>query len=148
MEHQKLWIRLRRITVQTHLKVSLLESQLAHSRSAKILQWFKDDRQEKMRAHSGPCTEPSLSCHGSEGGAGDADEGAKACGNAVDRIVKPSLDRNMKFIMRRAMTSMDMPDESYQAAPRACLAKRYAKHNAHYYLFFFVLVKIYKSFSS
>jgi hypothetical protein len=48
------------------------------------------------------------SCHGSEGGAGDAGEGAKACRNAVDRIVKQILDRNMKSIMRRATTFMDM----------------------------------------
>jgi hypothetical protein len=38
--------------------------------------------------------------HYSKGGAGDAGEGGKACRNAVERIVKHSLDRNMKSIMR------------------------------------------------
>jgi hypothetical protein len=52
--------------------------------------------------------ESSSSCHGREGGAGDIGEGAKSCGNTVDRIVKQSLDRNMKSIMRRATTSVDM----------------------------------------
>jgi hypothetical protein len=51
---------------------------------------------------------PSSSCHGSEGGAGDAGEGAKACRNTVDRIVKQSLDRKIKSIMQRATTFMDM----------------------------------------
>jgi hypothetical protein len=74
--------------------------------------------------------EPSSSCHGSEGGAGDAGEGAKACRNIVDRIVKQSLDRNMKSIMRRATTSMDMTTNPTKLLQELAFAERYAQHNA------------------
>lgn len=53
--------------VQALLEVSLLGSPLARSRAAKILQWFKDDGQDRIRAHSGPRTEATPSHHGSEG---------------------------------------------------------------------------------
>jgi hypothetical protein len=100
-----------------------------------------------MRAHSGPCTEPSSSCHGSEGGTGDAGEGAKACRNAMDRLVKQSLDRNMKSIMRRATTFMDM-----MTNPTKLLQELAFLNDMHSttltIISLFVLLKIYKSFSS
>jgi hypothetical protein len=114
---------MRRIgTVQALLEVSLLGSPLARSRAAKILHWFKNDGQDRIRAHSGPRTEGS-SCHGSEGGAGDTGEGAKAYRNAVDRIVKQSLDRNMKSIMRRATMSVDMTMNHTKLLVASCSSK-------------------------
>ncbi|TVU20253.1 hypothetical protein EJB05_36455, partial [Eragrostis curvula] len=92
--------------VQALLEVSLLGSPLAQRRAAKVLQWFKDDDgQSRIRAHSGPRMEvgAAASCRG-----GDDGEGAKDCRNAVDKIVKQSLDRNMKSILRRATASVDM----------------------------------------
>lgn len=88
--------------VQALLEASLLGSPLARSRAAKILQWFKDDGQDRIRAHSGPRMEatPPQPCHGTDG--------TKACRSAVDRIVKQSLDMNMRSIMRRATASVDM----------------------------------------
>jgi hypothetical protein len=77
----------------------------AQSRAAKILRWFKEDGQDRIRAHSGPRTEATPSCHGSDG---DCDDGTKHCQNAVGRIVKQSLERNVKSIMRRATASVDM----------------------------------------
>uniref|UniRef100_A0ACD5TDI4 Uncharacterized protein n=1 Tax=Avena sativa TaxID=4498 RepID=A0ACD5TDI4_AVESA len=106
---RELMRRMRRLgAVQALLEVSLLGSPLARSRAAKILQWFKEDGQNRIRAHSGPRTEASCSCHGSDGSLGDGDGGTEACRNTMDRIVKQSLDRNMKSIMRRATTSVDM----------------------------------------
>ncbi|KAM0873809.1 hypothetical protein ACQ4PT_037834 [Festuca glaucescens] len=103
---RELMRRMRRIgAVQALLEVSLLGSPLAQSRAAKILHWLKGDGQDRIRAHSGPRTEATMSCHGSDG---DGDDGTKPCKNAVDRIVKLSLDRNMKSIMRRATASVDM----------------------------------------
>ncbi|XP_037444124.1 uncharacterized protein LOC119312489 [Triticum dicoccoides] len=92
--------------VQALLEVSLLGSPLARSRAAKILQWFKDDGQDRIRAHSGPRMEAAAppACHGNDGGA----DGTRACRSAVDRIVKQSLDMNMRSIMRRATASVDM----------------------------------------
>ncbi|XP_047044000.1 uncharacterized protein LOC124648253 [Lolium rigidum] len=102
---RELMRRMRRIgAVQALLEVSLLGSPLAQSRAAKILRWFKDDGKDRIRAHSGPRAETS-SCHGSDG---DDDGAQKPCPNAVDRIVKQSLERNMKSIMRRATASVDM----------------------------------------
>ncbi|CAM0953685.1 unnamed protein product [Alopecurus aequalis] len=81
--------RMRRIgAVQALLEVSLLGSPLARSRADKILQWFKDDGRDGIRGHSGPRTE------------------------AVDKIVKKSLDRNMRSIMRRATASVDMTTDA------------------------------------
>lgn len=101
--------------VQALLEVSLLGSPLAQRRAAKILQWFKDDGQSgdsRIRAHSGPRMEgaSSSSCGGAGGRDGEDSEGhgAKAAGDAVDRIVKQSLDMNMRSIMRRATASVDM----------------------------------------
>ncbi|KAL5202632.1 hypothetical protein ABZP36_013584 [Zizania latifolia] len=90
--------------VQVLLEVSLLGSPLAQKRAAKILQWFKDQGQGRIRAHSGPRMEDE-SCHGNDVGGGGNDG---HCRNAVERIVKQSLDRNMKYIMRRATASVDL----------------------------------------
>lgn len=75
----------------------------------------KDDGQSgdsRIRAHSGPRMEgaSSSSCGGAGGRDGEDSEGhgAKAAGDAVDRIVKQSLDMNMRSIMRRATASVDM----------------------------------------
>uniref|UniRef100_J3M9Z1 Armadillo repeat-containing domain-containing protein n=2 Tax=Oryza brachyantha TaxID=4533 RepID=J3M9Z1_ORYBR len=90
--------------VQVLLEVSLLGTPLAQRRAAKILQWFKDDGQSRIRAHSGPRTTEGASCHGGD----DDGNGAKDRRNSVDRIVKQSLDRNMKSILRRATASVDL----------------------------------------
>ena len=60
--------------VQALLEVSLLGSPLARSRAAKILQWFKDDGQGRIKAYSGPRMKaaPPTACHGNDG---DGDEG-------------------------------------------------------------------------
>ncbi|XP_012700167.1 uncharacterized protein LOC101780901 [Setaria italica] len=98
--------------VQALLEVSLLGSPLAQKRAAKILQWFKEEGQSRIRAHSGPRME-GTSCHDDDdvgdgsGGDGDGQE-AKECRDTVDKIVKQSLDRNMKSILRRATASVDL----------------------------------------
>ncbi|KAL6620736.1 hypothetical protein ACP70R_035875 [Stipagrostis hirtigluma subsp. patula] len=96
--------------VQALLEVSLLGSPLAQRRAAKILQWFKDEGQSKIKAHSGPRLESS-SCHGDDDVDGSSCSGgqeADDCKDAVGKIVKQSLDRNMKLIMRRATASVDL----------------------------------------
>ncbi|KAL6848703.1 hypothetical protein ACP4OV_021286 [Aristida adscensionis] len=100
--------------VQALLEVSLLGSQLAQRRAAKILQWFKDEGQSRIRAHSGPRMK-SAPCHGNDdagggggGGSGSGGREAEDCRDAVDKIVKQSLHRNMKSILRRATASVDL----------------------------------------
>jgi hypothetical protein len=88
------------------------------------------------------------SCHGSEGSAGDAGEGAKACRNAMDRIVKQSLDRNMKSIMRRVTMSMDMTTNPTKLLQELALLNDMHSTLLTIISLFFVMVKIYKSFSS
>ncbi|GJN15282.1 hypothetical protein PR202_gb02179 [Eleusine coracana subsp. coracana] len=90
--------------VQALLEVTLLGSPLAQRRAAKILQWFKDDGQGRMRAHSGPRMEGASLGSDVAGGSGESED----CRNAVDKIVKQSLDRNMKSILRRATASVDL----------------------------------------
>ncbi|WVZ99668.1 hypothetical protein U9M48_044931 [Paspalum notatum var. saurae] len=85
--------------VQALLEVSLLGSPLAQRRAAKILQWFKDEGQSRIRAHSGPRFMEGASCRDDDGG---------GRGDTVDKIVKQSLDRNMKSILRRATASVDL----------------------------------------
>ncbi|CAL5096352.1 unnamed protein product [Urochloa decumbens] len=95
--------------VQALLEVSLLGTPLAQRRAAKILQWFKEEGQSRIRAHSGPRME-GTSCHGGDGGGcsgGDGQEG-KNRRDTVDKIVRQSLDRNMKSILRRATASVDL----------------------------------------
>ncbi|XP_062179537.1 U-box domain-containing protein 1 [Phragmites australis] len=93
--------------VQALLEVSLLGSPLAQRRAAKILQWFKDEGQDRVRAHSGPRME-GTSCHGNDGEEDGGGQEVKGCRNGVDKIVKQSLDRNMKSILRRATASVDL----------------------------------------
>lgn len=88
--------------VQALLEVSLLGSPLAQRRAAKVLQWFKEEGHSRIRAHSGPRME-GASCHHD----GDGQE-ATDCRDTVDKIVKQSLDRNMKSILRRATASVDL----------------------------------------
>ncbi|CAN6350138.1 unnamed protein product [Urochloa humidicola] len=87
--------------VQALLEVSLLGTPLAQRRAAKILQWFEEEGQSRIRAHSGPRME-GASCHG------DGQDGEKDRRDTVDKIVRQSLDRNMKSILRRATASVDL----------------------------------------
>lgn len=97
--------------VQALLEVSLLGSPLAQRRAAKILQWFKEEGQGRIRTHSGPRMEgEGTSCHDNDDDviANDGRE-AKGCRDTtVNKIVKQSLDRNMKSILRRATASVDL----------------------------------------
>lgn len=89
--------------VQALLEVALLGSPLAQRRAAKVLRWFKDEGQGRIRTHSGPRVE-AAPCRDSDA-AGEAEE---CGGDTVDKIVKQSLDRNMKSILRRATASVDL----------------------------------------
>jgi hypothetical protein len=66
----------------------------------------------------------------------------------VDRIVKQSLDKNMKSIMRRAMTSIDMMTNPIKLLQEITLLNDMHNTVLTIISLFFVLVKIYKSFSS
>ncbi|KAF8716144.1 hypothetical protein HU200_026419 [Digitaria exilis] len=97
--------------VQALLEVSLLGSPLAKRRAAKVLEWFKEEGQSRIRAHSGPRMEPCQ--HDSDVGEGSSvtvghGQEVKDCQDTVDKIVKQSLDRNMKSILRRATASVDL----------------------------------------
>ncbi|CAN6345784.1 unnamed protein product [Urochloa humidicola] len=101
--------------VQALLEVSLLGSPLAQRRAAKILQWFKEEGQSRIRAHSGPRMEmEGASCHGDHVGGGGGRGGDVQVQEGDDRrdtvgkIVRQSLDRNMKSILRRATASVDL----------------------------------------
>lgn len=99
--------RLRQLgVVQALLEVSLLGSPLAQRRAAKILRWFKEEGRSRIRGHSGPRLE-GTSCHVDHDNVGDGQE-AKDCRGTVEKIVKQSLDRNMKSILRRATASVDL----------------------------------------
>ncbi|CAN6341173.1 unnamed protein product [Urochloa humidicola] len=88
--------------VQALLEVSLLGSPLAQRRAAKILQWFKEEGQSRIRAQSGPRMEmEGTSCHC------DIQEGEDRR-DTMGKIVRQSLDRNMKSILRRATASVDL----------------------------------------
>lgn len=96
--------------VQALLEVSLLSSSpLAQRRAAIILRWFKEDgpQSRTTRAHSGPRVEgvaEATSCRDD-----DVAGEAKGCRDTtVDEIVRRSLDRNMKSILRRATASVDL----------------------------------------
>lgn len=79
------------------LEVALLGSPLAQKRALKMLQWFKDEGQSKIGAHSGPQTGMISLSSSSLGGVE-----AKKCQKAVKQMVKQSLSNNMEAIMRRA----------------------------------------------
>lgn len=97
--------------VQALLEVSLLSSSpLAQRRAAIILRWFKEEGPQSRTtswAHSGPRVEgvaEATSCHDD-----DVAGEAKGCRDTtVDEIVRRSLDRNMKSILRRATASVDL----------------------------------------
>ncbi|XP_066364337.1 U-box domain-containing protein 7-like [Miscanthus floridulus] len=99
--------------VQVLLEVSLLGSPLAQRRAAKILQWFKEEgpQQSRVSAHSGPRVEGDggTSCPDDDVAGEDGRE-AKDCrrDTTVGKIVRQSLDRNMKCILRRATASVDL----------------------------------------
>ncbi|XP_066360603.1 U-box domain-containing protein 7-like [Miscanthus floridulus] len=99
--------------VQALLEVSLLGSPLAQRRAAKILQWFKEEgpQQSRVSAHSGPRVEGDggTSCPDDDVAGEDGRE-AKDCrrDTTVGKIVRQSLDRNMKCILRRATASVDL----------------------------------------
>ena len=99
--------------VQALLEVSLLGSPLAQRRAAKILQWFKEEgpQQSRIRAHSGPRMEGDgggTSCPDDEDDVAGEDGGDWRRDTAVGKIVRQSLDRNMKCILRRATASVDL----------------------------------------
>ncbi|XP_077229198.1 ARM repeat superfamily protein [Tasmannia lanceolata] len=83
------------------LEVALLGTPLAQKRALRILQWFKDGRQMKIGAHSGPQTGRVLM--GFPVSREETKEGKKA----IKKMVKQSLDKNMELIMRRADASGD-----------------------------------------
>ncbi|XP_072994993.1 U-box domain-containing protein 45 [Typha latifolia] len=90
--------------VQVLLEVALTSSSLAQRRALKMLQWFKDEGQTKIRVHSGPRTERMClsSIHPS------SERETRECRRAVRNMVKQSLDRNMASILRRATASEDL----------------------------------------
>ncbi|KAK1368782.1 U-box domain-containing protein 7 [Heracleum sosnowskyi] len=78
------------------LEVSLLSSPLAQKRALRLLQLFKDERQTRMRPHSGPQTRRLSS--GSPVNQRDVIEGKKVMKN----MVKQSLYKNMESMALRA----------------------------------------------
>jgi hypothetical protein len=99
--------------VQALLEVSLLGSPLAQRRAAKILQLFKEEgpQQSRLRAHSGPRVEGDggTSCPDDDIAGEDGREAKDCCRDTtVGKIVRQSLDRNMKCILRRATASVDL----------------------------------------
>ncbi|KAL0442668.1 UNVERIFIED_CONTAM: hypothetical protein Slati_1989500 [Sesamum latifolium] len=87
--------------VQVLLEVALLGSPLAQKRALKILQWFKNERQMRVGAHSGPQVGRILSV--SPLSQRDVNEGKKM----MKKIVKQSLYKNMETITRRANGAED-----------------------------------------
>ncbi|KAI3881826.1 hypothetical protein MKX03_019375 [Papaver bracteatum] len=84
------------------LEVALLGSPLAQKWSLKILQWFKDERQTRIGAHSGPQSGIDIVI-GSPINQQDMNEGKKI----IKKMVKQSLDKNMESITRRANGGAD-----------------------------------------
>ncbi|XP_043700763.1 U-box domain-containing protein 7-like [Telopea speciosissima] len=84
------------------LEVALLGSPLAQKRALKILQWFKDERQTKIGAHSGPQTGRIIVS--SLINQRESREGNKLM---MKSMVKQSLDQNMELITRRANSATD-----------------------------------------
>lgn len=78
------------------LQVSLLSSPLAQKRAMRLLQWFKEERQTRMRPHSGPQTQKFSA--GSPVNQRDVIQGKKIMKN----MVKQSLYKNMESMARRA----------------------------------------------
>ncbi|PIA27295.1 hypothetical protein AQUCO_08100024v1 [Aquilegia coerulea] len=87
--------------VQVLLEVALLGSPLAQKRALKLLQWFKDERQTRIGAHSGP--QAGRIIIGSHVNPNEIKEGKKI----INKMVKQSLNKNMEVIMRRANAGGD-----------------------------------------
>ncbi|XP_068667241.1 U-box domain-containing protein 45-like [Aristolochia californica] len=85
------------------LEVALLASALAQKRALKILQCFRDDRQMKIGAHSGPQTGRFPVLTGFPVNQKETQEGRRE----IKMMVKQSLDKNMESIMRRANALQD-----------------------------------------
>ncbi|XP_043688327.1 U-box domain-containing protein 7 [Telopea speciosissima] len=83
------------------LEVALLGSPLAQKRALKILQWFKDERQTRIGAHSGPQTGRIMI--GSPLNKTETRKGKKL----MNSMVKQSLDNNLELITRRANAATD-----------------------------------------
>ncbi|KAF9589914.1 hypothetical protein IFM89_029530 [Coptis chinensis] len=84
--------------VQVLLEVALLGSPLAQKRALKLLQWFKDEKQTRIGAHSGPQTGSTvIASHSNEN---EMKKGKKI----IKKMVKQSLLKNLEVIMRRANT--------------------------------------------
>ncbi|KAJ0960924.1 hypothetical protein J5N97_001180 [Dioscorea zingiberensis] len=102
--HQSMKLRKKMIAlgiVPLLLEVALLGSPLAQKRSLKMLQWFKDERQAKLGAHSGPQSE----IFGISNVLPLKEERREECKRAIRKMVKQSLDQNLESIMRRANVS-------------------------------------------
>ncbi|XP_057947931.1 U-box domain-containing protein 7 [Malania oleifera] len=84
------------------LEVALLGSPLAQKRALKLLQWFKDERQIRIGAHSGPQTGRVVAI-GSPLSQKDTLEEKKVMKN----MVKQSLYKNLEVITRRANGARD-----------------------------------------
>ncbi|KAF8409019.1 hypothetical protein HHK36_005090 [Tetracentron sinense] len=87
--------------VHVLLEVALLGSHLAQKRALKILQWFKEERQTRVAAHSGPQTGRDV--FGLPINYTETQEGKKM----MKKMVKQSLDKNMELIMKRANAAGD-----------------------------------------
>ncbi|CAH2060962.1 unnamed protein product [Thlaspi arvense] len=85
------------------LEVTLLGSPLVQKRAVKLLQWFKDERNERMGPHSGPQTGRMSSGMGSPMSPRSGEEGKKMMKN----LVKQSLYKNMEMITRRGNVDME-----------------------------------------
>lgn len=83
------------------LEVSLLGTPLAQKRALKILQWFKDERQQRMGPHSGP--QSSRLSMGSPMSPRETQEGKRM----MKSLVKQSLYKNLEMITKRANASGD-----------------------------------------
>lgn len=79
------------------LEVALLGSSIARKRALKLMEWFKDEKQMRMGAHSGPQAQ-RFDDSSSPAEEEDDDERRRA----VKGLVKQSLDKNMELIVRRA----------------------------------------------
>lgn len=90
--------------VQVLLEVALLGSPLAQKRALKLLQWFKDERQTRIGAHSGPQTVRSAAVI-SHVNRNEIKDGKRV----IQRMVRQSLNKNMEVIIRRANAGGDSP---------------------------------------
>lgn len=85
------------IIVSALLGLALLGSPLAQKRALKLLQWFKDERQARVGAHSGPQMAGIV-----EVGSGFSEKEIEKGKRMMRSLVKQSLHKNMEIITRRA----------------------------------------------